>query len=306
MKAVSVIVPTFNRSNYICDAIDSILLQENVVCEIIVVDDNGENSQAQLQNYNKLERYINQEKIKYLVHKTNRNGSAARNTGIRNSSHEYIAFLDDDDWFDSEKLSQQVGLMLLENNKAALCGFARVYERNTIVGSIPKFEEDVFEKLLSHNLDTCAGSSLVIHKSIIDEIGYFDEDFERFQDLEFLYRVSKVTEVSVVNSKLVNIRMHDGNTNFKNPKMLLDSHNKFLDKFKSDIYSYKKGVRNRILDEHTLEIAKAFLKHKEFNQFFYWMFKSKNILRNTIRLLLDLLRYPINVWRRYGKFKSTN
>lgn len=105
---VSVIIPTYARSQYICRAIDSVLNQTYKNIEVIVVDDNGENTENQLATFQTLKSYIDKEQITYITHKTNRNGSAARNTGIFNAKGEYICLLDDDDEFFPEKVEKQV------------------------------------------------------------------------------------------------------------------------------------------------------------------------------------------------------
>ena len=94
---VSVIIPTYKRSKSLNRAIDSVLSQTYPNIEIIVVDDNGKGSKYQLETEKSLEKYIKTDKIKYIIHDVNRNGSAARNTGFKHSRGEYINFLDDDD-----------------------------------------------------------------------------------------------------------------------------------------------------------------------------------------------------------------
>ena len=94
---VSVIIPTYKRSKSLNRAIDSVLSQTYPNIEIIVVDDNGKGSKYQIETEKSLENYIKTDKIKYITHDVNRNGSAARNTGFKHSMGEYINFLDDGD-----------------------------------------------------------------------------------------------------------------------------------------------------------------------------------------------------------------
>lgn len=84
-QLVSVIIPTYKGADKINSAVDSVLNQTYKNIEVIVVDDNGENESEQLLTAEKMKKYETFENVKYLVHKKNINGSAARNTGIRAS-----------------------------------------------------------------------------------------------------------------------------------------------------------------------------------------------------------------------------
>lgn len=111
---VSVIIPTYNRSDYIERAIESVLLQTYKNFELIIVDDNEKNSDARKILENKMKKYENNCKIKYIQHEKNLNGATARNTGIRNSNGKYITFLDDDDYYLPKRL--EVLVDALEKN----------------------------------------------------------------------------------------------------------------------------------------------------------------------------------------------
>ena len=107
-QLVSVIIPTYKGADKINSAVDSVLNQTYKNIEVIVVDDNGENEPEQLLTAEKMKKYETFENVKYLVHKKNINGSAARNTGIRASKGFYLGFLDDDDVFLPDKTQKQV------------------------------------------------------------------------------------------------------------------------------------------------------------------------------------------------------
>ena len=103
---VSVIITTYKRAEFLERAIDSVLNQSYKDIEIIVVDDNGLNSPYSIYTQNVMKKYSSNDKIKYIQHKTNKNGAAARNTGIQASVGEYITFLDDDDFFLKNRISE--------------------------------------------------------------------------------------------------------------------------------------------------------------------------------------------------------
>ena len=89
---VSVIIPTHKGSENICRAVDSVLSQTYGSIEVIVVDDNGLGSEEQRKTEEAMGKYSGDSRVTYLTHKVNKNGSAARNTGLRASKGEYIAF----------------------------------------------------------------------------------------------------------------------------------------------------------------------------------------------------------------------
>jgi len=101
---VSIVVPTYNRADFLPKAIQSVLNQTYRDWEMIIVDDGStDNTEEVVKGYK-------EERIRYIVHKYNLGLSAARNTGIKNSRGKYIALLDsDDEWF-PEKISCQINI----------------------------------------------------------------------------------------------------------------------------------------------------------------------------------------------------
>ena len=86
-STVSVIIPTYNRAHLIGRAVQSVLNQTYQDFEIIIVDDGSTDD-----TYSLITSYIRNEKIKYIKHNSRKGAQAARNTGIKNASSEYIAF----------------------------------------------------------------------------------------------------------------------------------------------------------------------------------------------------------------------
>lgn len=291
MIKVSVVIPTYRRSKFIKRAIDSVIQQENVETEIIVVDDNGRGSKYQIENEEVLSDYINSKRIIYVAHDINKNGSAARNTGIKNASGDFISFLDDDDWFEPRKLYNQILLMEEEKTDACLCGFIRVYKNGNMPTSIPYFDDSWKKRLLAFNIDTCAGSCLTIRRGLIDKVGLFDTSFIRHQDIEFLYRISKYTNISVVKESLVNIFMHIENTRTKSGKNIETYRLHFIDTFKDDILRMKIADKKFVIDKHYKEIAKAYIKNKDIFNALKWIFKTSNPFYVVWDIYKDSMKY---------------
>ncbi|PIZ44424.1 hypothetical protein COY31_02670, partial [Candidatus Wolfebacteria bacterium CG_4_10_14_0_2_um_filter_39_18] len=112
MKRVSIIIPAYNAASFIGDSVRSALTQTYPNKEIVVVDDGSTDDTRAI-----LEEYIKSGQIKYF-YQENKGPAAARNLGIKNSSGEFIAFLDADDVWLPEKLKKQIDLF--KNPKVGL------------------------------------------------------------------------------------------------------------------------------------------------------------------------------------------
>jgi len=183
-KLVSVIIPTYNRAKIIKKSIDSVLAQTYQDIEIIIVDDGSKD------NTKELIESLNNPKIKYF-YQENAGASAARNTGIKNASGQFIAFLDSDDVWLSEKLEKQLDVFKNnENIDIVYSGFKWIeetgdkYEINRFKNYKTKKEFAKF--LLCNMLPICP--IVMIKKSVFDNIGVFDENLIVAEDWEFCLR----------------------------------------------------------------------------------------------------------------------
>lgn len=210
MSSVSVIIPTYNDSNKLPNAIESVLNQTQDISEIIIIDDASNESPHKI-----VEKY-DRENIFFESHKENRGGSAARNTGIELATGDYIAFLDADDEWLPEKTERQLKILQSRSDEwvAVHCGRkfqlrwrSRLgYFLSKVVGTRrePPKEggEELIKEILLQNLSTGA-STLLVESKTVDEIGGFDSDFPRHQDWEFLIRILQQGKLAYVNEPLV-------------------------------------------------------------------------------------------------------
>ena len=105
MPRITVVIPTYRRPQLLSEAIRSVLNQTYQDFEIVVVDDNsGDDTE-------KVVRAFGEARVRYIAHETNKRCGAGKNTGIRNSESELIAFLDDDDEWLPPKLERQVAVL---------------------------------------------------------------------------------------------------------------------------------------------------------------------------------------------------
>lgn len=204
---VSVIIPTYNRRRYLCEAIDSVLAQTYPHYEIIVVDDGSTDGTGGVL----AARYG--DRISYL-YQANRGEAAARNLGIRHSRGQYIAFLDSDDLWRPAKLEKQLGLLERRPGVGMVsCHAQRIDAAGNVVTGDTMKSADPRKMLPLETLilnSPLLVSTVIVRRECLDEVGLFWEDTRYGEDRGFCLRVAAVHEVGFVRQPLVLMRRHPG------------------------------------------------------------------------------------------------
>ncbi|MBE7032641.1 MAG: glycosyltransferase family 2 protein [Ruminococcaceae bacterium] len=293
---VSVIIPTYKGDDNVVRAVDSALNQTYKNIEIIVVDDNGKGTEEQLKTEAVLKKYIDEGKILYLAHEQNINGSAARNTGARNATGEYIALLDDDDEFLPENIENHVNCFknLSEEYGITHCAIKRFYDygRQEIVP--PMHEGDILFEFMCGKVKM-GSSCIMVRKSVFDEVNGFDESFRRHQDWEFAARILSKYKAAIVNEVGLNKYQLLRNS-AKNPEQYEKNRLYYLEKMKFIIDTFDKKDRNKIYNAHYQQIAIDYFKAKKFGKCFKWTIKTTNPIKCWATIVRDALRF---IKRRY-------
>ncbi len=179
---ISVIIPTHNRAHSISRAIESVLQQSLPAAEIIIVDDgSSDNTAALIHGHFSDCRYL---------HQKNQGVSSARNRGIRAASGEWLAFLDSDDEWMPEKLAAQA--TALEHNPGMrLCHTEEIWIRNGKRVNPMKKHAKKGGWIFQHCLPLCAisPSSVILHRSLFQTIGLFDESLPACEDYDLWLRI---------------------------------------------------------------------------------------------------------------------
>lgn len=194
----SVVIPTYNRAKMVCQAIDSVLNQTHPPLEIIVVDDGSTDDTP-----SELKIYREQRKINYV--RTDNNGvSKARNEGIKISQGNYIAFLDSDDLWKKNKLKEQ-WLFFQSHPDILTCHTHEEWYLNNRWLNPKKRHQKYGGYIYQKCLPLCiiSPSSVVIHKSVFDKIGYFNEAYPVCEDYDMWLRLSVRYEIGYINKRLV-------------------------------------------------------------------------------------------------------
>ena len=206
---VSVIIPTYNRAQYICNAIDSVLAQTYRNIEVIVVDDGStDDTRCILSRYGPNIRYVFQ---------NNAGPSAARNNGITKARGRLIAFLDSDDIWLPEKLERQVQLIADSRDIGLVnCGYyaidasGKITTGPTIMKNY-KNKKLFLKEFMVHNI-LCAGvSGSLIKRDCFDKLGLFNEDLWAGEDWDMWLRIAKHYDVKFVEEPLIKYRLHGAN-----------------------------------------------------------------------------------------------
>ncbi|MCK9364727.1 MAG: glycosyltransferase [Syntrophales bacterium] len=249
MPTVSVIITTYNYGRFIERAIRSVLIQTYQDYEIIVVDD------ASTDNTEDIVKSIGDDRIRYIRHIINKGGNAARNTGVKLATGDYIAFLDSDDEWLPEKIGMQIRMFLDGAEELGL-----IYTGMNIIDGasqqqigqvLPKARGHIFNLLLRGNCITGGGSSSMIKKECFRLVGLFDETLPSGQEWEMILRIAKKYTIEYVNKPLINYFVHGANTDsypekiIRGYELILSSHRQDFEEFQV-IYAhhyYELGIR---------------------------------------------------------------
>ena len=196
MMNISVVIPTYNRIELLKRSIDSVINQTIKPSEIIIVDDGSiDGTEAMVKNkYDSLK----------LITQKNKGASAARNSGIKASSGEWICFLDSDDEWKNDKLEKQIAAVannsdykFFHSNEIWIKNGKRINQKK----KHKKYGGDIFKKCL----DMCriSPSSVLIDKNIFEEIGFFNENLVVCEDYELWLRICDKYEVFFIDEPLI-------------------------------------------------------------------------------------------------------
>ena len=204
MMNVSAVIPTFNRGHCLLRAINSILAQTTPVDEIIVVDDGSDDKTYDLLVKSELLDMRGQmPNIRYL-YQENKGVSAARNLGIKEAEHEYIALLDSDDAWTETKIERQALKLVGKNFSCRITHTEEIWLKDgQRINPKKKHKKSggfIFEKCLP--LCCISPSSVLLHRTLFNEYGFFDEKLPACEDYDMWLRLCAFEEVLFVEEAL--------------------------------------------------------------------------------------------------------
>ncbi len=230
------ILPTYNRSETIGRAIQSVLSQTYNNLELIIIDDGSTDNTSEI-----ISRQFDKKNIRYYWQE-NKGASAARNYGLKLAQGKYIAFQDSDDEWLSNKLDSQVDIMELCDENTAVCysNMNRIDElgQKYIWQSPVVFRGVVISELsLDYQVFGIGMQTSLVRKKCIDNIGMFDETLPRFIDLDWFTRLAEQYDFCFIQKPLVNYYETVGITSnlkslIKAREVLLEKHANIFDENK--------------------------------------------------------------------------
>ena len=293
MKAsISIIIPTFNRARELNRAIESVINQTYKNWELIIIDNNSSD------NTDEVVSKFNDSRI--LLFKINNNGVIAksRNLGIKKASGSFIAFLDSDDWWYSNKLDV---IMSKKEDADFIYHHLDIYRNDKKTNKkhrVRPLKTPVFEDLMI-NANAITNSSVVVKKNILLKAGSLSEDVElkAVEDYDLWLKISRVTNsfllipeylggylISGSNSSNISLEMIDKidavynkNVNYLNKKLKIQAY--YTKEYTIGRYLFNLGSYSKALN--------SFLRSRLSNSF---EFKTKSYLMILLSIILKLIK----------------
>ncbi len=243
MPKVSVVITTHNRLEMLRRAIHSVLKQSFQDLEIIVIDDGDESAEEIVKSFS-------DSRISYLRHEIPHRGAPmSRNTGIKLSRGEFVAFLDDDDEWLPLKLEQQVKA-LDDNPEAGLCvcGFEAVGENAEHLHFNKYTKEGLIEPYYDVlNKSFAWTSSILVRRNVLNKGFLFDESLLKNQEWDLTLRMARAKiKFYFINQVLLKLHIHGnqlgGANNLRNRIIGLQV---FIQKYNADYQKYPELLSRR-------------------------------------------------------------
>lgn len=202
---VSVIIPAFNSAQYLADAVESVFAQTYSVVECIVVDDGStDHTQELLNKLLKLHPGLK------TARKTNGGLSSARNMGLRESTGDFISFLDADDVLIPDKIERQVAYLNANPDVGIVYGDCLIATETLrpmkmYTAEMPRDIEPI-DALCYRNW---FGVMIpLVRRTVIDRVGEFDEELASAEDWDYWIRCSKIARISYLAGAVSLYRQH--------------------------------------------------------------------------------------------------
>ncbi len=250
MDLVTVVIPTYKRSDKIERAIKSAVNQTYGNIEIIVIDDNAKLPEERKKTKEIASKYKN---VKFIENQQNLGGALTRNVGIDNASGKYIAFLDDDDEFTNDKIEKQMKLMKDKERQGKNVGMVYCYKnligtngKTVFIGKI-NVEGNCLYEHMKQCIETT--STWLCTKDALLKVGKF-ENVKAHQDNILLMKIlANGYEIYRVPEILLNFYMHNGDG-------ITNKNKKYID-YTKVLIEYKRKYYNLLTPKQIKEVEYA-------------------------------------------------
>ena len=197
MPHVSVILPSWNRADWLKKSIDSVLEQTFRDFELIVVDDASTDSTQEILT-------IYSGKFRSITFAKNLGVSAARNAAVKNCDSEWIAFLDSDDFWHPHKLQKQIAQTVIRA-ECPIHFTDEIWIRNGVRVNPKKKHQKLEGWIFKPSLELClmSPSTVLLRRELFEVHGLFDETLPICEDYDLWLRLTAQHQVALLNEKLM-------------------------------------------------------------------------------------------------------
>lgn len=288
---VSIVLPTYKRARKLKATIDSVFNQTYKNWELIVVDDNDYSDAHGQETRDVVKLYQHSHNVVFISHGINKGACAARNTGISSAKGEFVAFLDDDDTWSTNKLELQLNVFQSAPEVGfVFCDYICIDNADNTKQLIkPRFNKDgLFLDLLKRSAGICT-SALVIKRDLLISIGGFDNSLPSYQDFDLLLRLSLCSKYASIDVPLLSYNVSSDGisknyySKFMGLKIILD---KYREYFSDKNFAHYYGIQLGVLADYAVLHGKRWIAIK-----FYILSISKRPASVTsyVKLLITLV-----------------
>ena len=242
-EKVSIIMPVFNGEQYLSGSIESVLSQSYSNFEFIIINDGSTDRSAEI-----LESYSDP-RIE-IISRVNKGICDAYNTGFINSKCDYIFIMNQDDIASSERLKKQLRVIKGEELDVVGSFYNIINTKDEIIGKVKAPIENLdIARNLYYRITSLYNPTVCLRKSVFDNYGFFDPQYNSSADYEFYLRISGKVKMKNISEYLYNWRKHNNSTLHKNyatgDERAMSISLFYLEKrknnFKKDEYQFIKG-----------------------------------------------------------------
>jgi glycosyltransferase involved in cell wall biosynthesis len=251
---VSVVMPTWNRAQFLRATIDSVIAQTVAIKELIVADD-GSDAPARAV----LEEYAAMPRVRVLWRSHCGNPGAVRNAAIRETSGRYIAFADSDDVWYADKLERQFAALQARPDcrwSHAQVSYIDAQDRPIPPPGKPdrRVHTGTLVELLAGFHATVALPSVLVERALLFEAGLFDEALGCYEDYDLWTRLAAHSDAAAITDPLVKLRLHDEHFSKDDPHATLSGRENFLERAIQRVES--PAVRVQLQRMRALDLAR--------------------------------------------------
>lgn len=294
---ISVVITTYRRPpKMVKRAIESVINQTYRNLEIIIVDDSPDDfTERKVVEKMILSIKEKDKRVRYIKHNENKGACTARNTGIKNSHGNFIAFLDDDDEWLPAKIEKQLKLFKDPEVGLVYCRSFTINELHRVkrVRKAKFYKGYVFDQLFRTNFIGSTSFPL-IKKDCFQHCGMFDTRLKSCQDFELWLRITKKYKVDYVDEPLVNYYIHGNERISFNPLNRIQGITSINTKYKDYLkrHPYLKSKRLMSLVPLYLQIGE---KNKAIRIYYEAVKLAPLNLKNSLKYLLCFLLLLVNL-----------